>query len=122
MKTDREIDSKENWLKREQYWRRKLSRLRFGAEPIAEQVERYRRVTWLLTAIPAALALAFLSLFAAFGRPLIGLVVSCVILLPIVVGAWFDHWLLRTRARRYLAERRGHLREHGVRSVLEEET
>jgi hypothetical protein len=95
---------------REEYWRRKLSRLRFGAEPIEEQVARYRRATWVMTAIPAALAVVFLTLFAVFGRPMIGLGVVCIILLPIVLGAWLDHWLLARRASRYLAERSARFR------------
>src|SRR5262249_46315836 len=98
------------WAAREQYWRRKLKRLRFGAEPIQEQLARYRRVTWALTAIPCGLGLVFFTLFAVFGRPDIGLIVVTVLLLPIVLGAWLDNWLLTSRTRRYLQEQAGHRR------------
>ena len=56
------------WRTREQEWRRRLGRLRLGVEPIEEQLERYRRVTWALTAVPAIIAVMFLGLFIAFGR------------------------------------------------------
>jgi hypothetical protein len=92
------------WRTRESEWRRKLGRLRLGAEPIEEQLARYRRVTWVLTAVPSLLALAFLTLFAVFGRPDIGFIVILILLLPIVIVAWFDYAKLARRARRYLAE------------------
>ena len=85
-------------------WRRKLGRLRLGVEPIEEQLARYRRVTWALTAVPSVLGLMFLTLFTVFGRPDIGLIFDAIVLLPIVIGAWLDYALLARRARRYLAE------------------
>jgi fatty acid desaturase len=97
-------DLEANWRTREEYWRRKLGRLRLGVEPIEEQLARYRRVTWALTAVPAALAVFFFTLFAVFGYPLVGLVLDAVILLPIVLGAWADYALMALRARRYRAE------------------
>lgn len=92
------------WQVREDYWRRKLGRLRLGVEPIEEQLARYRRVTWGLTVVPAALAGFFFTLFTAFGQPLIGAILDAVILLPIVLGAWADYALMASRARRYRAE------------------
>jgi hypothetical protein len=97
-------DLEANWRAREVYWRRKLGRLRLGVEPIEEQLARYRRVTWVLTAVPAALAVFFFTLFAVFGYPLVGLVFDAVILLPIVLGAWADYALMAFRARCYGAE------------------
>jgi hypothetical protein len=73
-------------------------------EPLSEQLVRYRRVTWALTAVPSLLGLMFLTLFSVFGRPDIGLVFVAIVLLPIVVGAWIDDALLARRARHYLAE------------------
>src|SRR3954447_11145172 len=87
----------EAWEARRRYWRRKLGRLRLGAEPLEEQLARYRRVTWMLTAVPLTIGLMFLGLFAVFQRPGIGLVVASIILLPIVVVAWVDYGLLRSR-------------------------
>jgi fatty acid desaturase len=97
-------DLEATWHVREDFWRRKLGRLRLGVEPIDEQLTRYRRVTWALTAVPAALAVFFFTLFAVFGYPLVGLVLDAVILLPIVVGAWADYALMASRARRYRVE------------------
>jgi hypothetical protein len=105
---DDEHDS--HWRARENQWRRKLGRLRLGVEPIEEQLARYRGVTWALTVVPSVLGLMFFALFAAFGRPDIGLIVDAIILLPIIAVAWFDYALLARRARRYLEERTQYLR------------
>ena len=94
-----------DWNERERYWRRKLGRIRLGVEPVEDQLERYRRVTLLLTLVPGLLAAMFVSLFAAFGRPGVGAVFAAVFLLPIVLMAWLDYALLRSRTRAYLTER-----------------
>jgi hypothetical protein len=99
------------WRARENAWRRKLGRLRLGVEPIEEQLARYRRVTWALTAVPAGLAAAFFTLFAVFGYPLIGLTFDAIVLLPIALGAWADYALMSARARRYRAEAERYRRE-----------
>jgi hypothetical protein len=104
-------DRDAHWSAREAYWRRKLGRLRLGVEPIEEQLAHYRRVTWALTAVPAALGVFFFTLFAVFGYPLIGLVLDAIVLLPIVLGAWADHALMTLRARRYRAEADRYLRD-----------
>lgn len=93
------------WQARQRYWRRKLGRLRLGAEPMEEQLARYRRVTWMLTAVPLVIGSIFLSLFTAFRRPDVGLILASVLLLPIVVIAWLDDALLRLRAAHYARER-----------------
>jgi hypothetical protein len=99
-----EEDIEARWRSRENEWRRRLGRLRLGVESIDEQLARYRRVTWVLTAVPSLLGLIFILLFTVFGRPDIGLVLIAILLLPIVVGAWLDYALLASRARRYLVE------------------
>jgi len=91
-------------LDREAFWRRKLSRLRFGAEPIEEQMARQFRVTVALTAIPSGIGLMILAIFAAFGRPDVGAVVVGVLLGPVVALAWLDYAVLRARASTYLEE------------------
>ena len=63
-------DLEAQWRVREGRWRYKLGRLRLGVEPLGEQLVRYRRVTWALTAVPSLLALMFLTLFGVFGRDL----------------------------------------------------
>ncbi len=92
------------WSARRTYWARKLGRIRLGVEPIEEQLTRYRRVTWMLTAVAGFLSTALLTLFSVFGRPDIGLVVAALLFLPIAAGAWLGFFLLQRRGRRYLGE------------------
>jgi len=94
----------EAWQARQRYWQRKLGRLRLGVEPLPEQLVRYRRVTWMLTAVPLVIALMFVSLFAAFRRPEIGLILAAILLLPIVIFAWLEYGLLVLRVARYTRE------------------
>ncbi len=108
-RAESELDSR--WRAREDYWRRKLGRIRLGVEPINEQLARYRRVTWVLTAIPLFLAVFFLTLFTAFGRPDIGLILIAILLVPIVLVAWLDYVRLARRAERYQAEVRQYVEE-----------
>ena len=95
-----------DWAERQRHWARTLRRLRLDAEPIAEQLARYRRVTWMLTAIPLGMAAMFVGLFTAFGRPGIGGLVAAILFVPVIGLAWLDNWLLELRAARYLRERR----------------
>jgi hypothetical protein len=97
-------DLESHWSVRRQYWARKLGRLRLGVEPIEVQLTRYRRVTWVLSAIPGFLSAFLFCLFAVFGRPDIGLVVAALLFVPIALGAWLGYFLLQRRGRRYLAE------------------
>jgi hypothetical protein len=97
-------DLETRWLVRRGYWARKLGRLRLGVEPIEEQLTRYGRVTWVLTAIPGFLSAFLFCLFAVFGRPDIGLFVAALLFLPIALGAWLGYFVLQRRGRRYLAE------------------
>ena len=99
------------WRERQKHWRRKLGRLRLGVEPIEEQLTRYRRVTWALTAVPSVLAVFFLTLFTVFGRPDVGLILVGILLLPIILGAWLDYAVLSRRARQYLIEESAYLNE-----------
>jgi hypothetical protein len=104
----------EAWQARQRYWRHKLGRLRLGAEPLEDQLARYRRVTWMLTAVPLGIGLMFVALFTAFGRPDVGLVLASILLMPIVLIAWLDDGLLRSRARRYARERAEHERRQAT--------
>lgn len=96
----------DDWSARERYWRKKLGRLRLGAEPLADQLARYRRVTWMLTAVPAGIGIMIVGLFTAFGRPDVGAILAVVLFLPVVSIAWIDFWMLSRRASRYQLERR----------------
>ncbi len=92
------------WQARRAYWARKLGRIRLGVEPIEEQLTRYRRVTWMLTAVPAFVSTVIFTLLTVFRRPDIGAVAAALLFLPIVAGAWLGYFLLQSRARRYLVE------------------
>jgi hypothetical protein len=107
-------DLEAQWRLREDHWRRKLGRLRLGVEPIEEQLARYRWVTWGLTIIPSVLGAIFLTLFTVFGRPDIGLIVVVVLLLPIVLLAWWDYAMTARRAGQYQREADDHLRQKGL--------
>lgn len=96
------------WTARLAYWRRRLGRIRLGVEPVEEQLARYRRVTWMLTAVLSGLALAFLLLFTVFQRPDVGAVLALILLGPPVALAWLDDALLRRRAAAYLRELQAH--------------
>jgi hypothetical protein len=50
----------------------------------------------------------FVALFTAFKRPDVGAILSAVFLLPIVLHAWLDYAVLRSRARGYLRELSAH--------------
>jgi hypothetical protein len=106
-------DLEARWRLRESYWRRKLGRLRLGVEPIEDQLDRYRRVTWVLTAVPSILGIGFVTLFTIFGRPDIGLILVAAILMPVVLGAWWDYAMMAGRARRYAREADDYLRHRG---------
>ncbi len=95
----------DTWASRRAYWQRRLKRLMLDAEPIEEQLARYRRVTWGLTLFPLGMGLLFLALFTAFGAPGTGAIVVAVLLVPIAAFAWWDDWRLRSQAWAYLKER-----------------
>ena len=99
--TESRFDSHE----RDRYWRTRLGRLRLGAEPLAAQLERQRRVTWAMTAVSAVIAAMFVTLFTAFRAPLIGLVIASAILGPIVALAWLDFRKLARILAEYEADR-----------------
>jgi len=80
---------------REAYWRRKLGRLRLGAEPIEDQLARHRRALMALSGATVAVGSIILALFTGFGRPGIGAVVSGLIVVPVVGSAWIGYARLR---------------------------
>jgi membrane protein YdbS with pleckstrin-like domain len=102
------------WYVRQQYWRRKLGRLRLDAEPLEEQLARYHRVTWGLTVVPLVLALLFVILFTAFQRPDVGIALATILLLPVVVLAWIDYGLLKRRVARYRHELEEYRKRQGT--------
>ena len=100
------VDEPADWADRERHWRRKLGRLKLGVEPLADQLERHRRATGVLTFVSLGIALCFLAIFGAFGRFEIGLIVGAALFVPIVGLAWWDLRSLERRADRYESERR----------------
>jgi hypothetical protein len=101
-------DAVPSWTERRAYWRRRLGRLMLDAEPLDEQLARYRRVTWGLTVVPLFIGLIIFGLLTAFGAPAVGAVVSAILFLPIVAVAWLDYWRLARRVARYEEERRAY--------------
>jgi hypothetical protein len=99
------IETDQDWAERELYWRARLRRLRFGAEPLAVQVEKYRRVTIVLSAVSAGIALMFLMIFSAFRRPDIGLILVAILFVPMISLAWLDFRTLAGRVDEYERER-----------------
>jgi hypothetical protein len=98
------LDLDRRWRDRQAHWARRLGRLKLGAEPIEEQLARYRRVTWGLLIVPGVMALIFLSLFTVFGRPDIGLIVFLLFFAPIALFSWLGYWSLARNAAAYAAE------------------
>lgn len=88
---------------RRAYWQRRLGRIRLGAESVEDQLARYRRVTWVLTAMALGISAIIVAIFIAFGAPLIGLGVVCVLFLPMVALAWWDYRRMAARVREYRA-------------------
>jgi hypothetical protein len=95
-----------DWAERQQYWRRKLGRLRLGVEPLDEQLARYLGVTWGLTIVPAVIGTIIIVLFTVFGAWRIGVLLAGLLFLPVVAVAWLDYWRIRRNVERYEAERR----------------
>jgi hypothetical protein len=90
----------------ERAWRKKLGRLRLGVEPLRDQLAKYRRATIGMTIVPTFLAIFITTLFTAFGRPAIGLIVSAILFLPVVVFAWLEFARLERLVARYESELR----------------
>jgi hypothetical protein len=104
------------WPERERQWRVALGRIKIGVEPIGEQVEKYRLVTWMITALAAGIGLMFVALFSAFRHPMIGLTVAVVLFGPLILSAWIGFLRLKAKAARYVLEKQEveRLRSQGV--------
>lgn len=101
-----QIETEQDWAERELYWRGKLRRLRFGAEPLAVQLERYRKVTVVLSCVCGGMAAMFLAIFAAFRRPDVGAILDGLLFVPIVGLAWREYWTLARRLAAYESEKK----------------
>jgi hypothetical protein len=55
------------------------------------------RVTLALTVVPLVIGSIILSLFTGFGRPDVGAIVIGVLFAPVVIGAWVEYGLMRSR-------------------------
>ncbi len=100
------IETDQDWADREVYWQTKLRRLRFGAEPLRVQVERYRLVTVAMTVVASVMAMIFVFIFTAFRRPDIAGIIIGGFFLPIIGLAWLDFLSLQSRFGAYEAERK----------------
>jgi hypothetical protein len=94
----------DRWRRRRAEWARKLGRLRLGAEPIEEQLARYRRVTIGLAIVPGVMSLIFLSLFSVFGRPDIGVLIVLLFFGPIALFSWLGYRGLARKAAAFRDE------------------
>ncbi|WP_169981185.1 hypothetical protein [Tautonia rosea] len=97
--------SSPDWPARKRDWQRRLPRLRLEAEPIEEQIDRYRRATIALSVVTMMVAGMVLVLFTVFGAPWFGLLVSLVPAGTVISAAWRSHQQLRSGARKYLLDR-----------------
>ena len=88
------------WTVRERKWAHRLGRLRLGVEPLDEQLTRLRRTTWVLSIVPGFIALIVLTLFTAFARPDVGLVVILILFAPMIVFPWVGYARLKAPDRR----------------------
>jgi hypothetical protein len=107
----------ERWRERRAYWGRKLGRLRLGVEPLAAQLERHRRVGWALSAVAGGMAIFFIALFGAFGRPDIGLIVAGGFPGLTVASFWIGYLRLTSKARAFEREYEDYLAERGRRDA-----
>ncbi len=100
----------DDWNARQAEWQRRLPRLRFGVEPIEEQLLRIRRATYVLSSVTCGIAVGIIALFSAFRRPDVGLILAGVMFVPILISAWVDDTRLHRRAAVYLREFHAHQR------------
>ena len=63
-------------------WRRRLGRIRLGAAPVEQQLEKYRRSTIALMIVLACIGTFLFVLFVCFRRPDIGLGVAAAVAVP----------------------------------------
>jgi hypothetical protein len=73
---------------------------------VDEQVDRLRRATVALTVVVGVIGALFLTLFSAFGAPILGLVIAGLLAGLVIVPAWRSFRRMRADARRYLQELR----------------
>ena len=95
----------EPWPERQRRWAVKLGRIQLGVEPVEEQLEKYRRVTWMITIVTGWIAFVIAALFVAFKSPGTGLLVSGVLFGPIIISAWLGYRKLEAKVRAYLREK-----------------
>lgn len=105
MKTLDPREAAANWPERERQWRIALGRIKLGVEPVADQLEKYRLVTWTLSFVAGGMGTILFALFCAFRHPFIGLAVAGGLFGPVIVSAWIGFARLESLASRYLRER-----------------
>ena len=85
-------------------WSRQLRPLYLDGEPIPQQFARRRGVVLVASALLSGLILFILSLFAAFGRWDLGLIVGlCLFGIPLG-WIWWDYWRLGRNVARFSRE------------------
>ena len=111
--TDSVVELDQRWRERRAVWARKLGRIHLSVEPLSVQLDRYRRMTWGMSAVTSIIGMMFIALFSAFGRPDVGLITVAILLLPVVIFSWIGYLRLAGRVasfereyENYQAERR----------------
>ncbi|MDE2506166.1 MAG: hypothetical protein KGM43_03035 [Planctomycetota bacterium] len=97
--------SEDAWATRLVYWRKRMPRIRIDAEPVAEQLARYRRVTDVLTLVSIGVSILFVALFTAFRRPDIGLILAAILFGPVIAISRLDFRNLRRNVENFERER-----------------
>lgn len=87
------------------YWRKKLSPLLIGVEPVEVQLRRRFAGMVVISALTILIGGIILAILAGFGRPDIGLRIMGVVFAPATAWFWLDYALLRRRALAYARER-----------------
>lgn len=86
------------------YWQRRLGRIRLGAEPVSEQLAKYRRVTLAISAVALGIGAIIIAILTAFRAPAIGAAVAFILFGPMIALAWWDYSRLQSRVRAYERE------------------
>lgn len=91
-------------IERQEYWSRRLGRIRLGVEPLRDQLARLRKVSIVATLVILFIGLFMFMLFVVFGRPDIGAIVAAIAILPLCGLAWSEDWKCHRRVREYERE------------------
>jgi hypothetical protein len=91
---------------REAYWRERFGSFGLNPGPVHLGHLRVRFYTTIvMSGLVAIIGLIMLAIFAAFGRPDVGLRIFGFLFLPLILWTWLEYAVLRRRVHAYLRER-----------------